>query len=62
MNPMDALAVAEWRLEAVRKSIADLLEGAGSGNPAPWAMFAVGQILAVLDLTDEQVMARLAEA
>ena len=52
-------ATAEWRLEAIRTAIQELLEGSGSGDPAPWAMFAIGQIVAVLDMTDDEVEARM---
>ena len=60
MSITDLLNIAEWRINAVRSAVAEFLEGSETGDPSANALFTLGRILAALDLSDDQVRAKMA--
>lgn len=55
----DLQAVYKWRLEAIKKAIAELRENAGDSSNPQWAMFTLGTINAILAMTDDEVLVRI---
>lgn len=51
---------AEWRVEQITQIAENFLSmGDGQKDPSQWAMFAMGQVMGILDLSDEQVKGRM---
>jgi hypothetical protein len=52
----DAVNTAEWRLEAIRTAIGDVLDKPEADDPGTLAIIALARIMGILVMTDDEVL------
>ena len=52
----DAVNTAEWRLEAIRTAIGDVLDEPKADDPGMLAILILARIMGILVMTDDEVL------